>query len=295
MIEELAQKNADLGDRVEELTIANEELEGLQQVNDEIELDHVEYEKQMQQELDDKDALLARHARHLREQAEINEENEYTIARYKEIVKTLQSDLEDIRTSHQILGAEAEDTSTRSRAMLDVNLKLQASARKSQANHLDMELRKLDAQEATELLKIVKPFLPEGYLKCQDSVSALLRVRRVGFKAHLLHESVKERMNSKTSAGGYDEDTFAAVEILDRLTWVEGMSRRFVNHISAASVEQFGKFEGALYDLEPVERALTGWIDGLRGDELKERQCATELQRYVATDRFLPSVMPSSY
>jgi dynactin 1 len=57
------------------------------------------------------------------------------------------------------------------------------------------------------------------------------------------------------------------------------MCDRFVNYINGCTVQQFAKFEGALYELEPVERALNGWIDGLRKDELKEKQCAAELHR----------------
>ena len=281
MIEELTAKNVDLDDRLEQVMEANQDLEGLQQINDEIELDHVEYEKQMQQELDDKDSLLVKHARLAKEQADIIEENEFTMTRYKEIVKTLQSELEDIRASHQILGAEADETSSRSRAMLDVNMKLQASARKSQATHLDIELRKLEAQEAMELLAIVQLFLPEGYNDGQNSISAYLRVRRVGFKAQLLQDSVKETIIGRVSIGVQDEDAFAGYEVLDRLVWLSAISDRFTHNIRGASVEKFRKFEGALYDLEPVERALTGWIDNLRSDEFKGRQCASELKRYA--------------
>ena len=57
------------------------------------------------------------------------------------------------------------------------------------------------------------------------------------------------------------------------------MCARFVNAIQRSTLDEFGKLEGAQYELEPVERAFNGWIDGLRRDELKEEQCVTELQR----------------
>jgi hypothetical protein len=70
--------------------------------------------------------------------------------------------------------------------------------------------------------------------------------------------------------------------VLDKLTWIAAMCERFINSISGCSLEQFARFEGALYELEPVERALNGYIDGLKRDELREKQVAGELHRYVS-------------
>ena len=278
MIEELTQKNMSLSDRIEELLAVNQDLEGLKEINDEIELDHVEYEKQLEQEIDHKESLLHRQERQLKEQGGVIEEYDYTISRYKELVRTLQGELDDSRASQQITDAEAGESTTRSRVMIDLNMKLQASARKTQAKTIELELRRLEAQEASELLAIVQRFLPEAYLRERDSVSALLRFRRVAFKAHLLHELVQDRV-SGTVLTGREDDIFAACQVLDRLAWTSAMCQRFVKSISSCSIDRFTRFAGTLYELEPVERALNGWIDGMRSDELREKQCASELQR----------------
>jgi len=68
----------------------------------------------------------------------------------------------------------------------------------------------------------------------------------------------------------------------DKLTWVAAMCDRFVNCIGSCSVDQFKRFQGALIELDPVERALNGWIEGLRRDELNEKHCVAELQRTMA-------------
>ncbi|KAI9852442.1 MAG: hypothetical protein M1838_000762 [Thelocarpon superellum] len=281
MLEELTQKNMSLSDRIDELTTANQDLEGLKEVNDEIELDHIEYEKQLEREIDHKDTLLRRQEHQAKRQADAIEEFDYTIARYKELVKTLQADLDALRASQQSTETETEEFTQRSRAVMDLNMKLQASARKTQTKTIELELRRLEAQEAADLLEIVQRFLPDAYLQDKDSVAALLRFKRVGFKAHLLHTLVTDRVMG-TAPRGHEDDVLAGCEILDRLTWIRAMSRRFVRNISACSVDRFAHFAGTLYELEPVERALNGWIDGLRNDELKEKQCASELQRTLA-------------
>ncbi|KAI9839542.1 MAG: hypothetical protein M1819_002168 [Sarea resinae] len=278
MIEELTDKNLALNEEMEELRATIEDLESLKELNDELEINHVETEKQMQEEIDYKNSLINDHSRRAAQQEEAMEDYEYTIARFRELVTNLQSDLEDMRASQQITETEAEELTNRSRAMMDLNMKLQLSASKTQVKTIDLELRRLEAQEASEHLAIVQLFLPEAFHTERDSVLALLRFKRVGFKSNLLHGFVKERVSGQ-ALPGHEDDVFSGCDVLDKLTWVSAMCNRFVNYISTCSVDDFARFEGALYDLEPVERAMNGWIDGLRRDEMKEKQCAVELQR----------------
>jgi dynactin 1 len=289
MIEELTEKNMGMSEQIEELRTTIEDLESLKELNDELEINHVETEKEMQEDIDFKENIINEQARRAMEQQETVEDMEYTLSKFRELVTSLQSDLEDMRASHAVTETESEQLNSRSRAMQDLNLKLQVSAAKTQVKTIDLELRRLDAQEASDHLAIVQLFLPEAYNTDRDSVLALLRFKRVGFKANLLHGFVKERVNNQSPRGNED-DIFAACDVLDKLAWVSAMCDRFVNAISHCSIEQFTKYEGAMYELEPVERALNGWIDGLRRDELKEKQCASELQRTIALMSHLAEV-----
>ena len=289
MIEELTERNMSMSEQIEELKATIEDLESLKELNDELEINHVETEKEMQEDIDFKDAIIAEQARRAQQQEETVEDMEYTLSRFRELVTNLQSDLEDMRASHAMTETESEQLNSRSRAMMDLNIKLQVSAAKTQVKTIDLELRRLDAQEASEHLAIVQLFLPEAFHADRDSVLALLRFKRVGFKANLLHGFVKERVNGQSSAG-HEDDIFAGCDVLDKLSWVSAMCDRFVNAISHCSTDEFAKYEGALYELEPVERALNGWIDGLRRDELKEKQCANELQRTIALMSHLAEV-----
>lgn len=281
MIEELTEKNMSMSEQIDELQATIEDLESLKELNDELEINHVETEKEMQEDIDFKDSVISEQARRAAQQEEAIEDMEYTLSRFRELVTNLQSDLEDMRASHTVTETESEQLNSRSRAMMDLNMKLQVSAAKTQVKTIDLELRRLDAQEAAEHLAIVQLFLPEAFHTDRDSVLALLRFKRVGFKANLLHGFVKERVNGPPPLG-HEDDIFAGCGVLDKLSWVTAMCDRFVNAISHCSTEEFAKYEGALYELEPVERALNGWIDGLRRDDLKEKQCASELQRTIA-------------
>ena len=293
MIEELTERNMSMNEQIEGLKATIEDLESLKELNDELEINHVETEKDMQEDIDFKDSIINEQARRAAQQEEAMEDMEYTLSRFREMVTNLQSDLEDMKASHAVTETEAEQLNSRSRAMRDLNMKLQMSAAKTQAKTIDLELRRLDAQEALEHLAIVQLFLPEAFHVDRDSVFAFLRFKRVAFKANLLYTFVKERVNGQPAAG-HEEDIFICCDILGKLTWISAMCDRFVNAISHCSTEDFAKFQGALYELEPVERAFNSWIDGLRRDELKEKQCASELQRTIALMSHLAEVHISS-
>ncbi|KAI2611697.1 CAP-Gly domain-containing protein [Hypoxylon fragiforme] len=281
MIEQLSYEKLQQSEHINELKAVIDDLEALKEINDELEVNHVQNEKEMQEELDLKDSAITEQAKRITEKDETIGDMEYTLSRFRELVTNLQTDLEDIRASHAVNEAESEQLNSKSRAMMDLNQKLQISAAKTQVKTIDLELQRMDAQEAQQHLQIIKLFLPESYNVDKDSVLALLRFSRLAFKANLLHGFVKERINGQAHPG-HEDDLFAGCDASDKLTWVSSMCDRFVNAISHCSLEEFAKFEGALYELEPVERALNAWIDGLRRDELKEKQCASELQRTIA-------------
>ncbi|KAI4867189.1 CAP-Gly domain-containing protein [Hypoxylon rubiginosum] len=281
MIEQLSYEKLLQSEHINELKAVIDDLEALKEINDELEVNHVQNEKEMQEELDFKDSVITEQARRAAEKDDTIGDMEYTLSRFRELVTNLQTDLEDMRASHAVNEAESEQLNSKSRAMMDLNQKLQISAVKTQVKTIDLELQRMDAQEAQQHLQIVKLFLPESYDTDRDSVLALLRFSRLAFKANLLHGFVKDRVNGQPHPG-HEDDVFAGCDALDKLTWVSSMCDRFVNAISHCSLEEFAKYEGALYELEPVERALNAWIDGLRRDELKEKQCASELQRTIA-------------
>lgn len=289
MIEDLTERNMSMSEQLDELKAVIDDLENLKEINDELEANHVQNEKELQEDLDFKDSVITEQARRAAQQEEAFEDMDYTVSRFRELVTNLQSDLEDMRASQAVTEGESEKLNDRSRAMMDLNMKLQLSAAKAQVKTIDLELRRLDAQEADQHLGIVKLFLPDTYREDQDSVLALLRFRRLAFKANLLNGFIKERINGQPHPG-HEDDVFAGCDAVDKLVWVSAMCDRFVNDISHCTIEQFSRYQNALHELEPVERALNSWIDGLRRDDLKEKKCADELHRTVALMSHLAEV-----
>ena len=281
MIEELTDKNMALNEQVDKLRATIEDLESLKELNDELDLNHTETEKQLQDEIDFNESVIAENARKSALKDETVQDLEYTVSRFRDLVANMQSDLEDMRASQQITETEANDMTHRSKAMMDLNLRLQASASKAQVKAIDLELRKMESQESSEHLAIVQLFLPEQFKIERDSIRALLRFKRIRFKANLMHDLIRERLTGQQTPG-HEEDIFACCELLEKLCWISATCDRFACSVQTCSLEAFLKLEGALYDAEPVERAFNGWIEALKRDDLKEGQCAQELQRSIA-------------
>ena len=281
MIEQLTEKNLSMAEQLEELRNTVEDLQSLKELNDELELNHIENEKQLQEVIDFKDAVISDQTRRVVQQDEELNDKDYTILRFRELVTNLQSDLEDMRASKEMTESEAQQLGNHSKAMMDLNRQLQASATSTKLKTIDMELRKMEAEEASDHLAIVQLFLPEAFHAERDSVLALLRFKRVAFKSRLLHNFIKERLSTHgpTSQG---DQLLAACDVLDKLTWMSAMCDRFANSISTSSLEQFSKFESTLLELEPVERSLNGYIENLRKDELREQHVVDGLHRSIA-------------
>lgn len=156
MLEELTERNMNMSEQIDEYRATVEDLESLKEIADELEINHIETEKQMQEELDYRDLVIGEQVKKIQQLEYSNEENEYTITRFRDLVVNLQSDLEDMKASQQLTENEAEELTARSRSMLDINMKLQITAAKAQNKTIDLELRKMEAEEAIEHLAVVQ-------------------------------------------------------------------------------------------------------------------------------------------
>lgn len=90
MLEDLTESNLSMSEQIEELKATIEDLESLKEISDELEINRVETEKQMQEEVDYKDLVIGEQARRIAQLDASNEEAEYTITRFRDLVTNLQ-------------------------------------------------------------------------------------------------------------------------------------------------------------------------------------------------------------
>lgn len=172
-----------------------EDLEMLKELADELEEQHIETEKALQEDLgkpetfsyliilpcfitgfpDAKEMEVHDQSKKIVELNAIIEDYEHTISQFREFVLQLQSyvskltvdagkritfvffrELETLRAESQTAQSESATQASKASHIMSLNIKLQSSMSKTQSRNIDLELGKIEAQEARELLGIIQ-------------------------------------------------------------------------------------------------------------------------------------------
>jgi dynactin 1 len=239
-----------------------------------------ETEKLLQEDLDAVRAYGLERDQKTKDQAKVIDDLEYTLLRFKEVLSGLQSDLVELRANKQLNESEANEWNAKSRAMMDLNLRLQTTAAKTQTKKLESELSQVNAEDTALHLDIIRNFVPETYKEEKGPILALLRFKRIASKASLLRASMEGNIGQ--AADITLGDPYTAFDVTEKLQWVSSCCSRCHNFMTGCTVEDFSKFDTALDELEPVERAVDKWIDAAKSQEMDVANCAQDLQRMIA-------------
>lgn len=106
--------------------------------------------------LDQLSIRLSNESRRVEDLLDTIHDRETTIGQYRELVATIQQEMEDLRSEHDQQRHESAHISSKSQAVMNLNLKLQSSAVKAQARTIDAELGKLELAQSAEHLNIVQ-------------------------------------------------------------------------------------------------------------------------------------------
>ncbi|CAO3646926.1 unnamed protein product [Cunninghamella blakesleeana] len=292
LVEQLAEKNLNLTEKLEEMRDAIDDLEALKELADELEENHLETEKQLQAEIDHRDMLLREQIERLAANEETTADYEATIQQFRELVLHLQSDLEKLKQKEESQQNEKQDLSSQSQAMMSLNIQLQSTVMKAQAKAIDLELRKLDAMQATDKLSYIQPYLPDSFVKTEnDAISCLLLFKRLVFKSELIIKHLDQKYPiSEKIMDTIPESLISVCELRQRTGWLGDVATRFVTFIKHCKPDIFIKMGQVYHDLIGTERKLNGIVELLRTDELNESDSIVELQRMIAQLEHLTEV-----
>ncbi|KAL5971770.1 Dynactin subunit 1 [Taenia solium] len=208
MVSVLTQKNLELEETVEKLTEERNDLESLCEMNDEL----LEGERERQLELAEQIDLARGQMRELVRQLEASRETvadyEQTISKFREVVTQLQiqntqlsKSLADARRSASsaslaAMAADQSATAAEASALMLGNPAGKQMDAQTVAKVIEMELRKLDAEQGVQHVEWLLHFLPEAFnlhAGDHDAILILLLVNRLIFKCELLATQVRKR------------------------------------------------------------------------------------------------------
>ncbi|QRW00779.1 Dynein associated protein [Ceratobasidium sp. AG-Ba] len=284
MLVQLTDRNLMLSEKIEEMRVIIEDLEALKELNDEIEENHVEAERAMQEEIDAKDSAARDLNRKIESLEETIADYEGTITQFRELVVHLQSDLDTLREENQIHQTESSAQASQSAAIMSLNMRLQSSAAKNQAKNIEFELRKLDAAQAREWLGIVQPYLPQVYVEADaDATACYMFFQRLAWKSELVANVVGSANGLPESlAGSVPESLVGVCEMRGRVYHFACLCKRFAAVLRKCDVQTFHGV-GRLYpDLLPMEKRLDMHVDLLRRDEFRIMECVSDVSKMLA-------------
>lgn len=278
MLVQLTERNLMLGEKIEEMRITIEDLEALKELNDELEENHMETEKTMQEDLDARDAQIREQASKINALEEACQDLESTIMQFRELVLQLQTELDSLRAETQTAQHESATAASQTAAMMSLNLKLQSSASKNQARYIDLEVKKIEAREARELLNIIQPYLPQVYVESDmDATNCYLLFQRLALKVDLVNTVVAQTHNLPDSLSGPVSDVMVGVcEMRGRLSSLSTTCRRFAAIFRKCDVESFLNIGRIYPEIAPMEKRIDMHIDLLRREEFRELECVND-------------------
>ncbi|KAK2464772.1 hypothetical protein APHAL10511_003190 [Amanita phalloides] len=284
MLVQLTERNLELGEKIEEMRITIEDLEALKELNDELEENHIETERQLNADIEFKETHIREYVRKVEVLEDAILDLEGTIGQFRELVVQLQSELEALRAQTQTAQTESATAASQTAAIMSLNLKLQSSASKNQARNIDFELTKLEAREARELVSIVQPYLPQIYVENDsDATHCYLFFQRLACKADLINNVVAQANNLPDSLNGNVSEVLVGVcEMRARITNLSTLCRRFSAILRRCDVDSFLSI-GRLYaEIAPMEKRIDTHINLLRRDEFREMECVSDIVKIQA-------------
>ncbi|KAG6380679.1 dynein associated protein-domain-containing protein [Boletus reticuloceps] len=284
MLVQLTERNLMLGEKIEEMRITIEDLEALKELNDELEENHIETEKALQEEIDSKDIHIREHSQKISTLEDACQDLENTITQFRELVLQLQSELDNLRTQTQTAQHESATAASQTAAMMSLNLKLQSTAAKNQAKTVELEVRKLEAKECKEVLGIVQPYLPQVYVESDsDATSCYLLFQRMGLKIDLINVVVGQAHGLPESLNGDVSDTVVGIcEMRGRAAGLAILCKRFAAILRRCDPTSFLNIGRIYPEIAPMEKRIDMHIELLRRDEFREMEFVSDIVKLQA-------------
>ncbi|KAJ1730456.1 hypothetical protein LPJ61_003000 [Coemansia biformis] len=285
MIESLTERNLDLSSKVEELQSVVENLEALCEVNNEMEETRAEEEQGLRAEIERLAAVANDKTRRIDRLEEALADFQFNVKQYRELVATLQGDLQQLREREASQASEAATVSSKTQEMLSLNLQLRSTMMKTKAKAIDLELRRLEAEQAAEQLAMTEPFLPDHFFSGEsEALCTLLALRRLAAKSGILCKQLEQ---DEATDAGVSDDFVAAADIRALLTQFSGAASLLVAFLSACSDSEFLRLGPLLHDAQSMERRLNGLVDLVRTEEFRAADSLPEVRRLTAQARAL--------
>ncbi|XP_076758441.1 dynactin subunit 1 isoform X4 [Xylocopa sonorina] len=281
MVEVLGEKKMALEEKVAELEEAVSDLEALQDMSDQLAESSKELELELREELDVALGAARDAYRHRDAALETLADRELTITKFRELTHQLQDQclqlqqrVQSTETSKFGMGGAEQQLAE----ILDFQ-KTFAETR-AQTKAVDLELRRLEAEEARNHVKYLLSFMPPAFLARggdHDAILTLLLVPRMIQKTEILMSQVREKYRSLDKIDrtailkGHSvaQYTFRS-RLCSYMYALQTFLGCFDSALNVCSPEMLLKAGAAYPEMAAQEKSLDSLIDLAKKDQLDE-------------------------
>ncbi|KAJ2787954.1 hypothetical protein GGI15_000293 [Coemansia interrupta] len=278
LVERLGARNLDLGQRVSELQAAVESLEALCEVNDEMEETRGEEEQRLRAELAQAREHVAQARSRCAQLEEAAADAQYALGRYRELVASLQADVARLSAAAEHGERAAAHVTSQTQEMLSLGLQLRATATRSRAAAVDLALRRLDAEQAAQQLRLTEPFVPDAFFAAEaGALRAVLGLRRLAAKAEIAGRQLDADAEAD-AAGARDALALEARAQLQRVADAAHVADAALAH--CADDTAFARAAAALApEALAAERRVDGVLALVRAEEFRPADALADVRR----------------
>ncbi|KAK9481123.1 dynein associated protein-domain-containing protein [Lipomyces japonicus] len=278
MLEEITVKNLNLGEQIEELRSTIQDLETLREINEELESNHAEAFKQLQEDIDYRDLVIREQGEKIASMEDAAANYEYIVGRFRDLVSSLQTDLEQVKSENAKNEISNVEINRRTMEMLELNQKLHASALRGQVKTIDLELRKLEAQEAIEHLSIIREYMPDSLAIVREAIKTLLLFRRITFKSTIILSAIRDILSDPSRKA---INKALLCELLIKLSSISVICESFVVKMYVSDLSEFENYGSLQQGVSQCELVLDNLITDIKQDEIVEREFINETQNVL--------------
>lgn len=194
MLEALTDRNLVLGEQVEKYRADIVDLESLKELSDEMEENHVQARKELMEEYNLQSAVVREQTARIADAENLLSEYTMTVEKFRELVKRLESEIEELKQTDAGYQAQSAELSQHARDLLLQNTTLRSNEHKAILRQFDGGLKQIEIAVATEHLQILQEYLPATYESDRDSVHAYLTATRLHATCNLMLEAMKRQV-----------------------------------------------------------------------------------------------------
>ncbi|XP_015375874.1 PREDICTED: dynactin subunit 1 isoform X2 [Diuraphis noxia] len=290
LVELLGQQKLNLEDKVVELEEAVTDLEAIQDINDQLQEDSRELEMQLREELDLANANIRECIKEKERALESLADRSLVIVKFRDLVNELREQNQDLQT--QLMRESASKDEVRSSIPEMLDFKKMFAETKAHSRAIDLELRRMETQEAQQHIQYLLAYMPDSFLSVggdYDAILSLLLLPRMIWKSEILMTHVRDKypdvqeITKEILIKDHSAEQFATRSRLSFYLYsLQAALRQFVHGMNTTTPETLIKIGESYPDMTIQEKVLNGYIEMLKIDQLDENVNTENLERCVA-------------